>query len=123
MINENSEYFDLNEDNWSTLGKPVSKKEIIASKETNGEDDSDSNDAVLTRVKSKRVAHSPILTFQLIICLLFLTLAYVSKTFFLAQYESVKKEYDKELTASMIFDGKIRDAEYDSMFVVTSNED
>lgn len=121
-MTDKNNYINQNDDNWSTLAVPVSKKDITANNDLS-ENNSFAEAPKIKKNKSVGFVLSPILTFQLIICLFVLTFAFVAKTFFTKQYESVKSEYDKEIKSSMFFDGKIQDNEYNNIFFLTSDED
>lgn len=120
MMNIN-DFVIQSDDSWHTLAAPVSKNDFVSISETS-EDSNYINKVKDKKSKSVNFIFSPILTFQLIVCLFVLTLAFVAKTFFFEQYEAVKSEYDGEITSSMFFDGKIKDNEFDSIFSVTIDE-
>lgn len=116
-MNFDNRFEGAENDNWLTLGAPVTKQESLVTES----DNKDFSHASYNQGNKKAIL-SPVLTFQLIVCLIVLTLAFVAKTFFIELYETAKTEYDRELTASMYFDGKIKQDNYDAMFTSQTDE-
>ncbi len=71
--------------------------------------------------KSNKII-SPIITFQLVICILILILIFISKPFLPDLNKRVMDFYNAEISASMIFSGDFRDLDYSTFFGATNDE-
>ena len=66
--------------------------------------------------KAKKTMLCPVMTFQLIICLLFMIASFLSSAFVPDIFSKYKSAYDKELNTSMVFDGNFKDTDYSVIF-------
>lgn len=103
------------ENGWQQLSQPVYADEGTESVNKEVEN-------VHKKQKNKRITFSPVITFQLIVCLIFITVMYFSKTFMPSLFNSVVDVYSKEITTSMFFNGDFRKADYLDLFTATNDE-
>ena len=118
QIKPNEELYD----GWSSFGVPVSKSELELSVNENISDEQEPDNGPFDKRRKKRVILSPVLSFQLVISMLILTVAFIFKTFFFNEYIAYKEFYDKELEASMVFDGNIDNIDLSALFASTVDE-
>lgn len=93
------------QDNQTELGVGVSEVSLPYSESNNG-----------------RHISAPVLTFQLVICIMILIFSYVSSTFFSDFFQKIKFVYDKEINASMCFSGDFSDLNYSDLFGASDDE-
>ncbi len=70
----------------------------------------------------KHFSHSPVLTFQLILCFIALSLLYFSKTFLPSAFNFFMDTYNREINTSMYFSGDFRDLDFSDLFIATNDE-
>lgn len=98
-------------DNWVSLSEPVvSKEDTPASKES----------VPVKRIS--RVTISPVLTIQLIICLAFVAMLFICKTFFTNTFSVLFSAYDKAVNTSLYFDGDLSSLDFSHIFSATHDE-
>lgn len=101
---------------WTDLSTPVykdSKNEILSD---------DTQHKETEHEYAKQRISSPVITFQLITCLIILTFAFLVKTFWSYEFSCFKEHFNKELNASMFFDGKLTDLDYSDFFKSSDDE-
>ncbi len=111
-------YIDAyDEKEWNLLTQPVLKND------TNSENEPDIlREESAETIKIKKSKSSPILTFQLVLCLVVLIVLFLLKTFAINTFTEIKSWYDTELTASLFFSGDFSELDYSSMFSSTNDE-
>lgn len=104
---------------WQSVSEPVVKGDFIETKESVDNATGDGKDLAKV-LKNKHSA--PVLTIQLILCLLILIFAFVSKNYFFSTFSNLKKHYDAENNASMYFDGNFSGVDYSNLFGASQDE-
>lgn len=112
---DNLNYYNA-EDKWNEL-TPVT----IKSENTN-ETTSETSVAKSDSYKSGKKISSPVLTIQLIVCLLLLIILYTFKTFSSELFLDIKNWYNSEVNATLYFSGDFSQLDYSSIFSSTNDE-
>ncbi|MDO5123494.1 MAG: hypothetical protein Q4D44_02370 [Eubacteriales bacterium] len=110
---------EISREDWVSLPEPVTTKKVPL-------------DDVLTDTctelsdekppKAKMAVKSPVLTIQLIVCLLLLIFLFVSKTFLPNLYSEFKEIYSREISGTMISTGDFSKISYENFFSSTADE-
>ena len=109
---DNLKYSKDYDQEWQTVGTPVMKESYFPNEEKE-----------LSVITDKRTRLSaPVLTIQLVLCLLALTFCFVSKNFLPDIFYRIKEVYDKELNASMFSSGDFLGLDYSELFGATNDE-
>ncbi len=109
-------YIDAyDEKEWSLLTPPVMKDEASA-------DTQSSYSEIKENTKKKNRVSSPVLTIQLVICLLLLIFLFLAKTFAVDTFDKIKLWYDTELSASLFFSGDFSELDYSQILGSTEDE-
>lgn len=101
---------------WSELATPVKKSE--ESIDTTLEESLQRTD----KVKQKNRVSTPILSIQLSVCLIILTVLFLLNTFNPVVFSKLKSWYDSELTADLYFNGDFSSLDYSLIFNSTDDE-
>lgn len=111
MAKENN----LTQQEWQQLSLPV----YAIDNEVNAEDET-----LLSRKKQKNKTFvlSPIVTVQLILCMLFLTFMYFVQDFMPSVFSAVDDFCGKEMSTSVYFNGTISKADLTQLFGATEDE-
>ncbi len=111
LIGNNTE-----EQGWQQLSQPVYAEEnqVLC--------DPEAENGNPQKEKKKHIVSSPIITFQLAVCLLFITLMYLSKVFMPTLFGAVMDGYDKEISTSMYFSGDFSSVDFSELFTATNDE-
>lgn len=81
------------------------------------------DESVITIEKKKKFSSSAILTFQLVLCIVFLITLYLSRAFMPSLFYAFKDIYNKEIGTSMFFSGNFQDLDFTHLFTATNDED
>ncbi len=99
---------------WTDISRPtvqpLSEAESVSKESTNPK----------SSISQKNI--SPIITFQLIVCILILILIFISKPLIPKLNQFIMNIYNAEISASMIFSGDFKDLDYSSFFGATEDE-
>lgn len=109
MDNLNNNLYD--KENWVSLSEPVvSKGDALASEE------------VIPVKRNSRVNFSPVLTFQLVVCLAFVAMLFICKTFFSNTFSYLFNAYNEAVNTSMYFDGDLSSLDFSPIFSASNDE-
>lgn len=114
-------FTNIYDDSWTELAKPVTKAELT-------EGDNESEKESQTEPKQGKGANknrhltTPIITIQLVLCLIVLTFLFLCKTFSIDLYREIKAFYDKEISANLISSGDFSSHDYSELFASSDDE-
>ena len=112
---DNLKYSKDSDHEWQTVCEPVIK-------DSNSQyENEEENSSVVTDSKHVRLS-APVLTFQLILCLLALIFCFISKNFLPDIFHRIKEVYDKEINASVLCSGDFFGLDYSQFFGATDDE-
>ena len=112
---DNLKYSKDSDHEWQTVCEPVIKDSKSQCE--------DAEDKLSTVIDNKRGRLSaPVLTFQLILCLLALIFCFISKNFLPDIFHRIKEVYDKEINASVFCSGDFFGLDYSQFFGATDDE-
>lgn len=103
-----------NSGDWKSVSEPVLKNNVAQD---------DNEDINITNAKHRELNFlAPVLTLQLLFCLLILTFAFIAKNFMTDLFTNIKTFYDKEISSSMFFNGDFSDIDYSRFFGASDDE-
>lgn len=116
-----NDYFNDSE-GFTYLGEPLETVETGVKLDTDDDASSSSDDKSGVTESVKKRLKTPVLTFQLIVCLLILTLLFLAKTFLFDLYSQFRSWYDTEYNATIFFSGDFSDFDFSGIFASTKDE-
>ena len=100
---------------WLSVSEPIVRSESAA--------DEQNPDTVLqSKNKNKKCVTAPVLTAQLVLCMLFLIAAFCAKSFLSDFFQDFMKAYNKEINASVYFSGDFSQFDYSGFFEASTDE-
>ncbi|MGN0452757.1 MAG: hypothetical protein ACI4GZ_03035 [Ruminococcus sp.] len=102
---------------WTDLSQPVFKEDSGRDAEPEAEKTEE-----ISEKNAKKRLRSPVLTVQLILCLLVLIFMFTAKTFFYDFYSEIKAQYDEYIYATIYSDQDFSGFDFSSLFETTSDE-
>ncbi len=107
--------------NWTSLGTPVYKQyEGFSDADIKQQAEEEKENSAQT--KKKITILSPVISLQFITCLIVLILSFLTSAFFSEKFTEIKDIFDKEIKASMFFDGRFDDINYSKMFSLNNDK-
>lgn len=103
-----------NDKSWTELSEPVRKQDLLKTP-------SDKSTKTEEPIKH-RTYSTPVLTFQLILCLIVLTVLFLLKTFSVGLYANIREWYDTEMSSTLYFSGDLSNIDYSHIFSASSDE-
>lgn len=104
---------------WLSVSETVVRTELEKEKDCSEHSVNTADDK---SVQKGRHITAPVLTFQLVICMLILIFLFITKTFFAHVFSEIKFIFDREIGASMYFSGDFSHLDYSEFFEATSDE-
>lgn len=116
-----NEYLNDSE-KFTYLGEPLETSQSYIDLDIDDEMSSSSDEKSTAPKSEKKRLKTPVLTFQLILCLLILTLLFLGKTFFFDLYSQFRNWYDTEYNATIFFSGDFSEFDFSGIFSSTEDE-
>lgn len=102
-----------NDEVWEELSKPVRKQDQVPTQ----------TDTLNPDLKPRHRTYStPVLTIQLVLCLIVLTILFLLKTFSFNSFDDIKKWYDTEMKSTLYHSGDFSSLDYSQLFSSSSDE-
>lgn len=115
MDNYNYEKSFTDENQWQSLSQPVYNHENL------NIDQVVSNEHIQRKLR-KHKCISPVISFQLIICLAFLAFIYLCRVAMPSLFSMTMDLYDEQLNTSVYFSGDINDLDFSRILSATDDE-
>ncbi len=117
MDNFNIDEHRYDNSEWKQVSVPVyGKPEDIISENSVAQSIAETKSACKVRFRS------PVLTFQLILCIAFLTLMFLFSSFLPDLFSVIKSKYDEEINTSVYFNGDFSNFDFTRIFATTNDE-